>query len=93
MENMLSAQKLLPEIDEALYCTIDERSNSVELSEKGIKLLSGGGSGDFSLPDLDQESHNIREDEALNEKEEEWPDYDPWNLRPVILRSSGLLFL
>jgi preprotein translocase subunit SecA len=69
MENMLSAQKLLPEIDEALYCTIDERSNSVELSEKGIKLLSGGGSGDFSLPDLDQESHNIREDEALNEKE------------------------
>lgn len=69
METMLSSQKLLPEIDEALYCTIDERSNSVELSEKGIKLLSGGGSGDFSLPDLDQESHNIREDEGLNEKE------------------------
>ena len=69
MENILSAQKLLPEIDEDLYCNIDERSNSVELSEKGIKLLSGGGMGDFVLPDLDQESYMLREDKNLSEKE------------------------
>ncbi|MGD2126597.1 MAG: preprotein translocase subunit SecA [Desulfobacteraceae bacterium] len=68
-EHMLSAQKLLPEVDQDLYCTIDERSNAVELTEKGIKLLSGGGLGDFMLPDLDDESHMIREDESLGEQE------------------------
>ena len=69
MENTLSAQKVLPEIDQDLYCTIDERSNAVELSEKGLKLLSGGGLGEFLLPDLDEQSYVIREDEGLSEKE------------------------
>lgn len=69
LEHTLSAQKLLPEIDKDLYCTIDERSNSVELTENGIKLMAGGGLGDFSLPDLDEESYQVREDENLNEKE------------------------
>ena len=68
-EHMLSAQKLLPEIDQDLYCTIDERSNAVELTEKGIRLLSGGGMGEFVLPDLDDESHTIREDESISEEE------------------------
>ena len=68
-ESMLSAQKLLPELDQTLYCTIDERSNSVELSEKGIKLLSSGGLGDFLLPDIDAESHSVREDEQLSDEE------------------------
>jgi preprotein translocase subunit SecA len=68
-ENMLSAQKLLPEIDQDLYCVIDERSNSVELTEKGIKLLAGGGASDFVLPDLDDASHVIREDPDLADEE------------------------
>jgi preprotein translocase subunit SecA len=68
-ENMLSAQKLLPEIDQDLYCTVDERNNSVELTEKGIQLLSGGDLGDFVLPDIDQESYKIREDKGLSDKE------------------------
>jgi preprotein translocase subunit SecA len=66
---MLSSQKLLPELDQTLYCTIDERSNSVELCEKGIKLLSSGGLGDFLLPDIDAESHSVREDERLSDEE------------------------
>ncbi len=69
MESTLSSQKLLPELDQDLYCTIDEHSNSVELTEKGIKLLGGGGQGDFVLPDLDDESYKIREDEHLSEEE------------------------
>ena len=69
MENMLSAQKLLPEIDKDLYCTIDERNNSVELTERGITLLAGEELGDFVLPDMDQESYMIREDENLSENE------------------------
>ncbi|MFH0845736.1 MAG: preprotein translocase subunit SecA [Pseudomonadota bacterium] len=69
LENMMSAQKLLPEIDQSLYCTIDERSNAVELTEKGIKLLSSSGSGDFILPDLDEQSYLIREDPDRSEQE------------------------
>jgi preprotein translocase subunit SecA len=69
MESMLSSQKLLPELDQDLYCTIDERNNSVELTEKGIKLLAAGGKGDFVLPDMDEASYLIREDESLGEKE------------------------
>jgi preprotein translocase subunit SecA len=69
LEHTLSAQKLLPEFDQDLYCTIDERNNSVDLTEKGIKLLASGGQGDFMLPDLDQESFVIREDTSLSEKE------------------------
>jgi preprotein translocase subunit SecA len=68
-ESMLSSQKLLPELDQTLYCTIDERSNSVELCEKGIKLLSSGGLGDFMLPDIDADSHSVREDEQLSDEE------------------------
>lgn len=71
LENVLSAQKILPDLDEALYCTIDERSNAVELTDKGIKLLSGGTYGDFLLPDLDQESHDIRENTDLGDEEKE----------------------
>ncbi len=69
MESMLSSQKLLPELDQDLYCTIDEHSNAVELTEKGIKLLGGGGQGDFVLPDLDDESFHVREDASLSEEE------------------------
>ena len=69
LDNMMSAQKLLPEIDQSLYCTIDERSNAVELTEKGIKLLSSSGSGDFILPDLDEQSYLIREDPDRSEQE------------------------
>ena len=68
-ESMLSSQKLLPELDQILYCTVDERSNSVELTEKGLEIVGGGGMGDFILPDLDDESHSIRENEQLSEQE------------------------
>ena len=68
-ESAMRSQKLLPELDQDLYCVIDERSNSVELTEKGIKYLSETGAGDFSLPDIDEESHNIREDKNLSDDE------------------------
>ena len=68
-ESMMSSQKLLPELDQILYSTIDERNNSVELTEKGLEVVGGEGMGDFTLPDLDDESHAIREDGQINEQE------------------------
>ena len=88
MESMLSAQKLLPEFDQDLYCTIDERSNSVDLTEKGIKLLTGGGLGDFVLPDLDDESHHVLTDETLSEGEK---SKHLSELEQSYMRSSELL--
>ncbi|HEJ83833.1 MAG TPA: preprotein translocase subunit SecA, partial [Desulfobacteraceae bacterium] len=68
-ESIFRSQKLMPELDQELYCTIDERSNAVELTEKGIKFLSGVGLGDFSIMDIDQESYQIREDKTLSDGE------------------------
>jgi preprotein translocase subunit SecA len=70
-ESILSAQKLLPELDQVLYCTIDERSNSVELTDKGIEMLSSGDLGDFILPDLDAESQAVGENEQFSETEKD----------------------
>ncbi|MFC1533441.1 preprotein translocase subunit SecA [Thermodesulfobacteriota bacterium] len=88
IESLLRSQKMLPEIDQDLYCTIDELNNSVELTEKGIKLLSRGDLGDFALPDMDQESFMIREDQDLseNEKSERLKE-----LEDRYMRSSELL--
>ncbi|MBN2032341.1 MAG: preprotein translocase subunit SecA [Deltaproteobacteria bacterium] len=71
LEATLSAQKILPEIDADLYCVIDERSNAVEMTDKGIKFLSGSGMGDFALPDIDEASHQVREDKSLSQDEKE----------------------
>jgi len=87
-ESMMRAQKLLHELDQELYCTIDERSNAVELTEKGIKLLSGGGLGEFALPDIDNESFLIREDKTLSEEERAAKLRD---LEARYMRSSELL--
>ncbi len=87
-ESMLRSQKLLPELDQDLYCTIDEQSNAVELTEKGIKLLSSGGMGDFVLTDIDQESYIIREDKSLSEAERAERLRD---LEDRYMRSSELL--
>jgi preprotein translocase subunit SecA len=68
-ESSMRSQKLLPELDKDLYCIIDERNSSVELTEKGIKYLSESGAGDFSIPDIEEESYNIRENKDLSDIE------------------------
>ncbi|HIC84769.1 MAG TPA: preprotein translocase subunit SecA, partial [Desulfobacterales bacterium] len=69
LEALLSSQKLLPELDKILYCVIDERTNSVELTDQGIKLLSSSGLGEFILPDIDAEGRSIQENPDLSEGE------------------------
>jgi preprotein translocase subunit SecA len=47
-------QKLMPEADEPLYFTIEEKNNSVELTEKGLDYLTGESEDAhfFILPEL-----------------------------------------
>jgi preprotein translocase subunit SecA len=72
----------MPKIDEALYFVIDEKNNSIELTDKGISYLSVGDGDDdfFILPDLSTEigkidSENLSPADNTKRKEELYRDY------------------
>ena len=72
----------MPKIDEELYFVIDEKNNSIELTDKGIIYLSGDGGDDdfFILPDLSTEIGKIESEETdtnkiTKRKEELYRDY------------------
>ena len=64
-------QKLMPEADAPLYFTIDERNNSIDLTEKGIDYLTGSSEDQnfFILPDLSIDLNVIDKDGELSEQE------------------------
>jgi preprotein translocase subunit SecA len=66
LESYLSSQKILSQFDGNLYCAIDERSNAVELSEKGLELLSKGQPDAFVVPSLDEGYMEIDANQALS---------------------------
>ena len=72
----------MPKVDAELYFVIDEKNNSIELTDKGISFLSkdGGDENFFILPDLsteigkiEQESQNT--EEATSKKEALYRDF------------------
>ncbi len=69
LEGQLSTEKLLPQVDKDLYCTIEENQNLVELTENGLKLIYGGRADDYIVPDLDEELEKIDEDNTLTDME------------------------
>ena len=74
---------MMPEADEPLYFTIDEKNNSIDLTEKGIDLITGQGEDPefFILPDIGSKiaefegDESLSEDEMLKKKEELINDY------------------
>jgi preprotein translocase subunit SecA len=62
----------MPEADKPLYFVIDEKDNSVELTEKGIDLITGEGEDAkfFILPEIATEINKIEKDTSLNEQEQ-----------------------
>ena len=69
MESYLSGQKILSQFDGKLYCSIDERSNAVEMTEKGLELLSKGQPDAFVVPSLDEGYVEIDGNKALSPEE------------------------
>ncbi len=69
LEGQLSTEKLLPQIDQDLFCTIEENQNLVELTEKGLRLIYGGHADDYIVPDLDEELREIDENDRLTSME------------------------
>ncbi len=68
-------------VDEALYFVIEEKNNQVELTDNGIKFLSGDTDADFFvLPDIGTEIANIEKkkldkDAEAEEKERLFQDF------------------
>ncbi|MCU0446628.1 MAG: preprotein translocase subunit SecA [Microscillaceae bacterium] len=64
-------QRLLPEADQPLYFTIDEKNNQIDLTEKGIDFITGNGEDPnfFILPDIGTEVARLEADTTLSEEE------------------------
>lgn len=62
--------KNMPKVDEELYFYIDEKNNQVELTEKGIELItkSGEDASFFVLPDVGTEIAEIEKSAMSNEE-------------------------
>ena len=70
---MADNNKLMPEVDEELWYVIEEKNNSIDLSDKGIAALSTNTSDEdfFVLPDLGVKIGNIDASEETSEKKAE----------------------
>jgi len=79
---MAEQNRRMPEVDAELFFVIDEKNNQVELSEKGIELITASGEDPafFILPDVgseiaDIEKSDIPPEEKARKKEELMRDY------------------
>ena len=71
-EYMSDNNRKMPEVDEALYFVIEEKNNSVELTESGIKELSKNTDEKFFvLPDIGTEIAAIEKENLSKEDEAE----------------------
>ena len=76
-------QREMPKVDEELFFHIDEKNNSVDLTDKGIHMITKGGEDPnfFILPDISVQLNaididpNLSADEKLHQKESILNDY------------------
>jgi preprotein translocase subunit SecA len=61
--------KRIEELKEELYFWVDEKSHSVEITEKGREEVEKREKGLFALPDLSTELHKLDEDKNLSARE------------------------
>lgn len=73
--------KEMPNADKELYFTIDEKNNTIEMTEKGLDLISGKDDPDFFiLPSVGEklaeiDAKDLTDEETLKEKDEMIRDY------------------
>ncbi|WP_298781504.1 preprotein translocase subunit SecA [uncultured Polaribacter sp.] len=79
---MADNNKLMPEIDEALWFVIEEKNNQIDLTDKGIAHLSEKTKNDsfFVLPDIgvkigEIDSSDATTEEKTSQKEELYKDF------------------
>ncbi len=64
-------KKMMPEADKPLYFTIDEKDNSIDLTDNGIDLITGEGEDPrfFILPEIGIELNKIEKSTSLTNEE------------------------
>jgi preprotein translocase subunit SecA len=64
-------KKMMPEADQPLYFVIDEKDNSVDLTDKGIDLITGEGEDPkfFIMPEIGIELTKIEKDNSLADED------------------------
>ena len=66
---MQDQEKEMPNVDKELYFVIDEKNNQIDLTEKGIDLISEGQEKDFYImPDVGVEISKIENSDASDEE-------------------------
>jgi preprotein translocase subunit SecA len=67
---MQDQSKEMPKVDSELYFVIDEKNNQVELSEKGIELITASGEDPhfFVMPDVGSEIAEIEKSHMSNDE-------------------------
>ncbi len=68
-EGVLLRDKSLAEVDEELLYTTDEKGHTIQLSDRGLDVLSPGDPEAFVVPDISEAVKNIDDDEALSADE------------------------
>ena len=73
---MAEQNKQMPIIDKELYFVIDEKNNTIDLTDKGIDLMAGNNDPEFyTMPDIGTELAQLEDDgitdEALTDKKNE----------------------
>lgn len=75
-------QRNMPNVDKELYFTIDEKNNSVDLTDKGIELITGAGEDPhfFVIPEVgsviaDLEKSSLTPEEKLQQKDALMQDF------------------
>ena len=73
---MAEQSKNMPKVDEELYFVIDEKHNQVQLTEKGIELITSSGedAGFFVMPDVGSEMAEIEKSSLSAEEKAEKKD-------------------
>ena len=63
--------KMMPQADKILFFTIEEKNNVIDLTEKGLELITQEGEDKafFVLPDIGVELDNVEKDTSLSDKE------------------------
>ncbi|HCR54719.1 MAG TPA: preprotein translocase subunit SecA, partial [Cytophagales bacterium] len=64
-------KKMMPEADKPLFFTIDEKDNSIDLTDNGIDLITGEGEDPkfFILPEIGVELNKIENDSSISSEE------------------------
>ena len=72
-ESDLMREKRLPEIDEMLLYSMDEKGHTIQISEQGLDVLSPNDPEAFVVPDISEDVKRIEDEESLStdEKREE----------------------